>query len=99
MRMVFIQCGGTIDKCYPRRTKGYAFEFDEFSAAQNILTIDLNEMINFKPIFITVCKTDSLEMDNTDRDKIVDAIAAASIKHNTNLFVITHGTDTMIQTA
>ena len=40
-RIVFLQCGGTIDKCYPRLRSGYAFEFGETSAAQELLQSEL----------------------------------------------------------
>eukprot|EP01083_Nonionella_stella_P106346 306732_1 len=99
LQIIFIQCGGTIDKCYPRMTKGYAFEFGEFSATQNMLSNELRDMINFEPVFVTVCKKDSMEMDDNDREKIIDMIRLNTVKYDTNLIIITHGTDTMIRTA
>ena len=99
MRILFIQCGGTIDKCYPRMTKGYAFEFGDFSATQEILNNEFKGMINFEPIFITVCKKDSTDMDNNDRNQIIKQIQLNTMKFDTRLIIITHGTDTMIETA
>ena len=33
MKIIFLQTGGTIDKDYPRKTKGYAFEIAEPAVA------------------------------------------------------------------
>ena len=74
---------------------GYAFEFGEFSATQEIFQNDLKDMINFEPIFVSVCKKDSMEMDDSDRNEIMNAIKQHAIRN----IVITHGTDTMIETA
>ena len=97
MKILFIQCGGTIDKLYPRSTHGYAFEFGDFSATHGIIKNELDGIVNVEPHFITVCKKDSTEMDDKDRQKIVEIIKENSNKYK--CIIITHGTDTMIQTA
>lgn len=91
MRIIFIQTGGTIDKDYPKTTKGYAFEISE-PAVKRIL-----EKLNpgFKYEIISVLKKDSLDITQVDREKILDVCR----KSKSNKIIITHGTDTMIKTA
>jgi len=91
MKILFIQTGGTIDKDYPQTTKGWAFEFGE-PATRRILE-------KLKPSFdyeiITACQKDSLEITDADRQKIAKLIQEKDFKK----IIITHGTDTMIETA
>ncbi len=91
MEITFIQTGGTIDKDYPRTTGGYTFEITE-PASKRIL-----EKLNpsFKYEVISVLKKDSLDMNDDDRKNILDACS----KTKTKKIIITHGTDTMLETA
>ncbi|MCT4613944.1 MAG: asparaginase [Marinifilaceae bacterium] len=91
MKILFIQTGGTIDKDYPHTTKGWAFEFGE-PATKRILE-KLNPSFKYK--IITCAQKDSLEITNQDRQIITDAIK----QQDYNKIIITHGTDTMIETA
>jgi L-asparaginase len=91
MKIVFIQVGGTIDKDYPRTQKGYAFEIAE-PAVKRILE-KVHPSFDFE--IISLLKKDSLDMTEKDRDKILEACQ----KTDANRIVITHGTDTMIETA
>ncbi|MFT5168040.1 MAG: L-asparaginase [Saprospiraceae bacterium] len=91
MKILFIQTGGTIDKDYPHTTKGWAFEFGE-PATRRILE-KLNPSFEFE--IITAFQKDSLEVNNEDRQMLVDIISAKLF----NKIIITHGTDTMIETA
>lgn len=91
MNLVFTQTGGTIDKDYPSIHKGWAFEFGE--PATNRILRKLNPSFEFE--VLTACQKDSLEITNKDRQTLADLI----IGHNSNKFIITHGTDTMIKTA
>lgn len=91
MNYLFIQTGGTIDKDYPHTTKGWAFEIDE-PASKRILDV-LNPSFDYE--IITVCRKDSLELEDNDRQKIVDVIN----QHEADAYIITHGTDTMLDTA
>ncbi len=91
MKITFIQTGGTIDKDYPRATGGWAFEIDE-PAAHRILHT-LNPSFDFE--VVTICQKDSLEITDDDR-----ALMHRFIKdHKGKKYIITHGTDTMIETA
>lgn len=90
-KVIFIQTGGTIDKDYPHTTKGWAFEFGKPA------TIRILEKLNpsFEYEIITSCQKDSLEITEEDRINLVNLIE----KHPANKFIITHGTDTMMETA
>lgn len=91
MKILFIQTGGTIDKDYPRQTKGYAFEISE-PAVRQIL-----ERANpsFEYEIIPLLRKDSLDLTVKDKKKIFEECEKA----DTDKIVITHGTDTMIETA
>ena len=91
MNIIFIQTGGTIDKDYPHNTRGWAFKFGE-PAVKRILQ-KLNPSFKYK--VITAFQKDSLEITPEDRQKLVDLIKKQECKK----FIITHGTDTMIETA
>jgi len=85
----FLCAGGTIDKIY----------FDAKSDYQ-IGEPAVRKMLEEMPVFFdyqitSVLKKDSLDMDDTDREKIKHAVE----KCQANLVVITHGTDTMPETA
>lgn len=92
--------GGTIDKDYPKVTSGYAFEFGDESAAQRILEGHPNLGISYK--IKSVCQKDSLEITADDRHRLLCGINhTLDFRKNSELLriVVTHGTDTMIETA
>lgn len=91
MKIVFIQTGGTIDKEYPRTTSGYAFEIGE-PAVKRILE-KVNPALDYE--IIPLLQKDSLDITKEDRKKILQACR----KTDSDKIVITHGTDTMIETA
>lgn len=91
MKILFIQTGGTIDKDYPRQTKGYAFEITE-PAVKQILN-KINPAFEFE--VITLLQKDSLDLTVKDKKKIFEECE----KTETDKIIITHGTDTMIETA
>lgn len=91
MHITFIQTGGTIDKDYPRLTQGWGFEIGE-PAVKRILA-KLNPSFDFE--IMSIFKKDSQEITDGDRTALVELIQG----HANNKFVITHGTDTIIETA
>ena len=91
MRIVFIQTGGTIDKDYPRTQKGYAFEIRE-PAVERILQ-KVHPNLDYK--IIPLLKKDSQDITKQDREKIRETCEGV----NSDKIVITHGTDTMLETA
>ena len=90
MKICVIATGGTIDKDYPKSIGGYAFEFGE-PAAERIIK-DWQTNIEFE--ILSPFQKDSLEIDNSDREKLLESINTTDCE----LIVITHGTDTMIET-
>ncbi len=101
-RLVYVfTLGGTIDKDYPKVTSGYAFEFGEESAAQRILEGHPNLGISYK--IKSICQKDSLEITTDDRLQLFCDIefVIEMRRYGDELLriVVTHGTDTMIETA
>ena len=91
MKIIFIQTGGTIDKDYPKTTKGYAFEFGE-PATRRILE-KLAPSFEYK--ILTSCQKDSLDLTVEDRQALVNLIQLQT----SDKIIITHGTDTLVNTA
>ena len=89
MHIRFITTGGTIDKIYFDALS--QFEVGE-SVIQHILT---DALVDFEYDVVSLMQKDSLEITAEDRDKLRDFIANDDATH----FVITHGTDTMPETA
>ena len=89
MKIRFITTGGTIDKIY----------FDalsQFEIGESMLEHTLREgLVEFDWDVVPLLKKDSLEMTDDDRQMIRDHIAGDDATH----YVITHGTDTMPETA
>ncbi|QDC36005.1 asparaginase domain-containing protein [Sphingobium fuliginis] len=87
--ILVLTTGGTIDKIY----------FDALSDYQvgETVVAKLLDIARVKRPFRIeeVVRKDSLELDDADRALIRDRVAAASESH----IVITHGTDTMTETA
>ncbi len=85
----FITTGGTIDKIY----------FDamsQFEVGDSQVRHILQEgLVQFDYDVVPLFQKDSLEMTDSDRSKLRDYIAA----DDATLYVITHGTDTMTETA
>jgi L-asparaginase len=98
-----ITMGGTIDKDYPRLTSGYAFEFGEEAAASRILKNHPNLGVTYE--ITCVGKKDSQEINDDDRKKLMIEIlrivrsTCGDTVLNKVRIVVTHGTDTMIETA
>lgn len=89
MHIRFITTGGTIDKIYFDALS--RFEVGD-SVVQHILT---DGLVDFEYDVVALFQKDSLEIDDEDRKKLRDYIAKDDATH----YVITHGTDTMSETA
>ena len=85
----FITTGGTIDKIYFDALS--QFEVGE-SQVKHILTEGL---VDFDYDVVPLLQKDSLEMTDDDRQKLREYIANDDVSH----YILTHGTDTMPQTA
>ncbi len=88
-RIKILTTGGTIDKVY----------FDEKSAYE-VGAPQIGEVLERSDVIIdysieNLCHKDSLDLTDEDRRRIHDAIC----NDGHRLFVVTHGTDTMVQTA
>lgn len=87
--ILILTTGGTIDK-------GYFDALSEFQIVDSAIAGLLKEARVALPFRIEeVCRKDSLELTDTDRARIARAAAEAPETR----IVITHGTDTMTQTA
>jgi len=85
----FITTGGTIDKIYFDALS--QFEVGE-SVVQHILT---DGLVDLEYDVVSLFQKDSLEISDMDRKVLLDYIAA----DDATRYVITHGTDTMPETA
>jgi L-asparaginase len=89
MDIVFVTTGGTIDKVY----------FDaisRFEVGETVLGKILREGgVSFEFEVIPLMRKDSLEMQDADREAVRAAVAA---RPETRV-IVTHGTDTMVDTA
>ena len=89
MKIKFFAVGGTIDKVY----------FDSLSKYEigesNINDILKNARINFESQVSSILKKDSLDMTDKDRMEIYETV----VNESNDKIIITHGTDTMIETA
>ena len=89
MRIRFITTGGTIDKIYFDALS--EFEVGD-SVVQHILT---DGLVDFEYDVVSLFQKDSLEINDEDREQIRKFIADDDATH----YIITHGTDTMPETA
>lgn len=90
MKLTFLQTGGTIDKDYPKVAKGWAFEIAEPA----VLRILEKLTLPYETEIISLFKKDSQEITNEDRQTIFDYCQQV----DNDKIIITHGTDTMIET-
>ena len=90
MKILVVTTGGTIDKVYFDANSAYAV-----GDSQVREVLERSDAV-FDYSVETLFKKDSLDLTDDDRRRIHDAIAGDA-KHR--LFVVTHGTDTMVKTA
>lgn len=89
MRVKIFTTGGTIDKVY------YDAKDDFQVGEPEVSTVLKNSNVSFGYDVEMVLKKDSLELTDSDRALIVSKVAASKDER----VLITHGTDTMIETA
>jgi len=88
MKIKIFTIGGTIDKVYFDRKSKY-----EVGKPQ-IGKILAEANVNFEYQIESILHKDSLDMTDRDRDLVFEAVQSDGHRH----IVLTHGTDTMIQT-
>lgn len=91
MTVLFIQTGGTIDKDYPTIGKSYAFEIAR-PAVERILNV-INPSFEYR--ITELLKKDSIDITDEERELIAKTCKEAEEEK----IIITHGTDTMVNTA
>lgn len=94
MHITFIQTGGTIDKDYPVGDNNHGYSFEITAPAVDRVLKKINPD-DFYYEIIECLKKDSLDITDADRQKIKDTC----IETKNDKIIITHGTDTMVQTA
>lgn len=89
MQIGLITVGGTIDKVYFDRLSDYQV------GAPGVERILQDLSLGFEFRIESLMRKDSLDMTDADRQQVLEAVQRAPETH----LVITHGTDTMIDTA
>ena len=106
-----VACGGTVDKDYPRGRGGYAFEFGDEPALRRVLG-GVRSLLpgggkggvpEFREVEVAGFPKDSLEVTAEDRGRLAAALRAAvggsAADGEGARVLVTHGTDTLIETA
>lgn len=88
-RLQVITTGGTIDKIYYDRKSDYKIGEPEIARILTAMNVAFRWQV--QPLL----RKDSLEMTDDDRELIRRAVESSDATH----FLITHGTDTMVDTA
>jgi L-asparaginase len=88
MKIVFITTGGTIDKIYFDRKN----RFEVGDPQMGEMLCEANVTLNYE--IIPLLQKDSLDFGEADRRLILETVRKSPHRH----FVITHGTDTIIET-
>lgn len=88
-RLLIITTGGTIDKIYFDDKSDYQVGEPQISQILHAMNVGFEFDVN------AVLRKDSLHLGPQDRQLIRDAVVQSETKH----VLITHGTDTMVETA
>lgn len=93
MKILFLQTGGTIDKDYPSGDDNHGYGFEITTPAYERILKRVNPSFEYETK--AILQKDSLDITDEDRQSILQACKQSEAEK----IVITHGTDTMIQTA
>ena len=88
-KLLIITTGGTIDKIYFDDKSDYQIGEPQISQILHAMNVA------FEVEVLALMRKDSLHLEQDDRMLIRDAILRSNVKH----VLITHGTDTMVDTA
>ena len=91
MKFLCIQTGGTIDKDYPKNKNGWAFEIGSPAIKHILNKTPTDHSYEIMELF----KKDSQEINQNDRQELIDCCQQT----NYSRIIITHGTDTLLETA
>lgn len=89
MRIQILTTGGTIDKVYFDAKGGYEV------GAPMVREILAQGRVALEVEIVELLRKDSLEMTDVDREEVRQAVASSGAAR----IVLTHGTDTMVETA
>lgn len=89
MKITILTTGGTIDKIYFDASSAYQVGEPQIADILQAFNVAIDYEVH------SLMRKDSLEMNAEDRQRILDAVQ----QHDNHRFVVTHGTDTMIETA
>ena len=89
MQLTIITTGGTIDKIYFDAQSNYQIGDPQIAEILKAFNVAFEFQV------ISLMRKDSLDMNARDRELIHTTIAS----HRNNHFIITHGTDTIVETA
>ncbi len=93
MKVLFIQTGGTIDKNYPAGVNNHGYNFEITEPAFDRILKRIKPKFEYEAKLLL--KKDSLDLEDKDRALILETCQNSSF----DKIIITHGTDTMSQTA
>jgi L-asparaginase len=88
-KLFIITTGGIIDKIYFDDKSDYQIGEPQISQILNAMHVAFEVKVS------SLMRKDSLHMEDKDRQLIHDVVAASKTRH----VLITHGTDTMVETA
>lgn len=93
VHVLFIQTGGSIDKDYPAGKDNHGYSFLITDPAYERILKRIKPSFDFETK--TILQKDSLDITDSDRQLIYKTCADSKF----DKIIITHGTDTMIETA
>ena len=88
-KLLIITTGGTIDKIYFDDKSDYQIGEPQISQILHAMHVAFEFEVS------SLMRKDSLHMEDKDRQLILDVVSASEVRH----ILITHGTDSMVQTA